>query len=162
MKLHTDLTGPEVIAALTEAKRQGVIAGHIELMEFKQEGSRSHQRSFRLRLGTRTRDAAHHRYANTGQWGASRGPVPVYAATFDEWGWFYAEILRRDPSAWCGQYRGVVAFKQATDGKYGPEQTFSRPVAPDPETDGGGHWFSYFNGLTEPSRIWVPDKVGSR
>lgn len=111
MRLHTDLlTADELRAALvaTGLSKKGV---WLEVCEEK--GSRSHRRAFEVRLGAEQRPGRH--YTNSGKYGANTG---FYAATYDEWGYWLAEVYRRDAYVKAGQYADRVDYHAQTKGFY--------------------------------------------
>lgn len=134
MKLHTSLTSREVHDALDEAKADGKVTRDVEFVEYDQGGSYTHERRFDIQLGTWNKHSlpadyrdqhgkrlAVRRYKNTGTTGASSGVFggdQVWAATYDEWGWFIAEVMYRDPKAVFGSYKGVEGFNERTKGKF--------------------------------------------
>lgn len=104
MKLHTSLARTDVCAALRAVKADGQMAEDVMFMQLDAEGSRTHERGFKVQLGTYDPGSGpgkSRHFKNSGQYGASR----VWAATYDEWGYFIAEVFRRDPGASFGPYK---------------------------------------------------------
>lgn len=98
MRIHTDLTLREFIECLSEA---GV--GYHRLTE---HGSRSRARAFDVILeGTSSRRPNGHAYDGC-------------AATWDEWGAFFAAVYRADPNMVCSTYQSSDHFHWVTGGRY--------------------------------------------
>lgn len=118
MKLHSDtLSAERVFSALRQAKQQGRVSPDIEFVQFDAEKSRSRRYGFKIQLGTYDKTSGpskSRRYKNSGQYGADS----VYAATYDEWGWFIAALLDMDAEAVFGGYRGRDDFNRQTGSKY--------------------------------------------
>lgn len=108
MNIHTNkLTA----AAIRECVPEGCyLAGHydrisgIDWASIHQYGSRSHHIAYSVRL--------------SGSSKSTMTNLPDKAATYDEWGFFLAEIFARDPQAKCGGYNGREDFIVQTDGKF--------------------------------------------
>lgn len=128
MRLHTSLYFGHVYDALRAAKMAGKVTEDVHFVVYSLHGSRSHERSFEIQLGTYdkhslpagTKDqygkTMHvRRYKNGGDYGAS----DIYAATYFEWGWFMLAVFEQDPDALFGSksghgYNGVVDFHEKT------------------------------------------------
>lgn len=112
MKLHSDvLKWPDVQAALVAAKDTGNVARHVYFEMLEERGSRSRKNGFDIQLGTYTKiPGDKRRYKNSGDSGASN----VYAATYDEWGWFIDAIFNADGAAIFGPYNGKDDFHSQT------------------------------------------------
>ena len=123
MKLHTDtLTTSTIFHALADAKAKGNVARDVFLVVFHPGGSRSRQRGFEIQLGASNKTSGPTRtrhYKNSGQYGADS----TWAASYDEWGWFIAELYLIDPNAIFGPYRGERHFHGMTEGRYAPVVT---------------------------------------
>lgn len=122
MRLHTDThTWRSIHEALTKAQKAGHVAEHVELWICDEYGSRKKERAFEIRLGTYVKIKGDKRgWTNTGKRGANSeaNGEGIYAATYDEWGWFIAELFDADPDAIFGTYVRVDGFNTATDHKY--------------------------------------------
>lgn len=116
MRVHTKLTAAEMHAALNRAVEGGGVSAHVHLNVLEPHRSRSRARAFEVKLATVVKlkgDGRHHR--NTGTQGAGR----VYAATYDEWGFFLAEVFKADPEAVVADfYDGEAHFHEKTRGVY--------------------------------------------
>ena len=136
MKLHTKLSGTEVREAMEAAKLAGKVTPDVYFVEYDHGNSRTHAHRFEIQLGTDDKHSLPagtvdqygrrmnvRRYKNSGNSGANSGFLAeeIYAATWDEWGWFIAEIMRRDPEAVFGTYRGIESFNAQTDSKFVPQ-----------------------------------------
>jgi hypothetical protein len=118
MRLHSDtLTRDEIHAALTDADIPGVF---IDVCTA--HGSRPRSRGFEIRLAAcegRDRNGKKRRPRNTGTYGGD-GHDPYKGATYDEWGYFIAELFERDPEAIFGPYNGRDGFHKMTNYDYAP------------------------------------------
>lgn len=117
MKLHSDiLTRDSINRAMDIAKSAGDVARHVHFHIFEERGSRKRANGFEIQLGTYTKVPGDKRgYKNSGQTGAD---TRVYAATYDEWGFFIAELFKMDPDAIFGNYKGVKDFDAQTRYQY--------------------------------------------
>jgi hypothetical protein len=147
MKLHTRLTYGQVHQALHRAQTKGKITQDVTFVTDSSDGmigpnrSQTHARSFEIQLGTHNKtslpagytDQNGHkmkvrRFKNSGGRGATSGLYgnePVWAATYDEWGWFIMEVFGMDPEARFGGlgksdwgYRSLDDFHAKTDGRF--------------------------------------------
>lgn len=152
MKLHTSLLMTDIGNALTRVKELGLVAEDIRFMQFTIEGSRSRPYGYRIQLGTYNQHSGptrSRRYKNSGRSGATTGydgNDRVWAATYDEWGWFIGEIFLMDPSARFGSYDGAMDFYEQTGGRFRPSAVPSVRYAP----------------LTDPDDYPEPEKTGPR
>jgi len=102
MRIHTALNGSDVTAA---ARMAGVQFERCSLHK-----SRTHTRAYDVILsGSNTRRR------NTG---TSPYRTDDYAATWDEWGIFLAELFRRDPQIKCAYYRDAADFHWQTGNRF--------------------------------------------
>jgi hypothetical protein len=117
MKLHSDILNRDSInRAMDNAKAAGDVARHVHFYIFEESRSRKRANGFEIQLGTYTKVPGDKRgHKNSGNGGASS----VYAATYDEWGWFIAELFRMDPDAIFGNYKGLKDFDGQTRFQYG-------------------------------------------
>jgi hypothetical protein len=123
MIIHTSLTMNQVYDSLFAAKNAGKITEDVYFDKLNSSNSRSHDRKFDLHIGTDEQgtrpDGKKRAYSNSGHNGANSGPYfNVWAATYDEWGWFLAELFRRDPLAKCSRYGNRDDFNAKTDDNY--------------------------------------------
>jgi hypothetical protein len=132
MKLHTSLTEYHVFKALSDMHAAGKITPDVHFVKYKALGSDSHRYGYEIQLGTedkfslptgyldqRGKKLRVRRYKNSGDHGADS----VWAATYHEWGWYIAEIFRKDPHAkWGGglraEYPNAKHFHAVTNGKF--------------------------------------------
>lgn len=118
MKIHSDtLTGADLEGALCAARSAEHITPDVHFVVFGQAGSRSHRAAHEVQLGTydkTTGPTKSRHYKNSGTHGADS----VWAATYDEWGWFLAEVYRRDASAMAGPYKSRDDFGEKTKHAY--------------------------------------------
>jgi hypothetical protein len=127
MRLHTKLSHRQVQWALEQAKLDKHVATDIEFVKLEYYGSQSRDHAFEVQLGTydKTSGPTNSRhYKNSGSYGATSEYFHgenVWAATYDEWGWFIAEIFAMDPKAhWAGGggYESPADFHEKTEGKF--------------------------------------------
>lgn len=125
MKLHTDtLTYADVLHALNRAIESGNVARDVYFDNLESQGSRTHAYGFKFHLAAESRysgPSASRRFCNTGKRGAGWEYEQLFAATYDEWGWFLAEIFTADPNALvtgANRYDGLVGFNTATENGY--------------------------------------------
>lgn len=111
MKLHTKLNNHQINEAMTHVKERGLVADGIYFVQFAYENSQSHPYGYLIQLGTNE---------NTTPGNKRRGRKQVangdriWAATYDEWGWFIAEIFECDPNAKFGYYKNYDDFHEKT------------------------------------------------
>lgn len=121
MKLHTTLERHEIQTAFRDVRDIGHVTKDISLVQFKEEPSKTHPYGHIIQLGTQEQfsllNGKSRHYKNSGIWGSVR----MWAASYDEWGWFIARIFELDPTArWTGggAYQSPEDFAKKTDGKY--------------------------------------------
>jgi hypothetical protein len=116
MRIHSDtLTRDDFGRALADA---GLIADGVFLDGLMIHGSRSRAHGFEVRLAAmpgRDRNGKARRAPNSGTRGSLAG---VKAATYDEWGYWLAELYDRDPDAIAGYYKGRDHFHRTTRDAY--------------------------------------------
>jgi hypothetical protein len=127
MKLHSDVLDIlSIRGAMEKAKGHGLVTHDIEFVEFQLQGSRSRKAGYEIQLGTYDQGSGptkSRHYKNGGNMGATSGHYTtdrVWAATYDEWGWFIVELFNTDPEAIFGPYKGVRSFHAQTQNKYRP------------------------------------------
>lgn len=136
MRIHTDtLTVTDIYAAAAHAGGGDYRTSpvYVDVME---HGSRKRARAFNVSLtGTSTRRP------NSGNRGADG--ADVYAATWDEWGMFLAELFRRDPNATIpGVYESGEHFRWVTGGRFDT-------LTPADQHGGAGHkWSGHYPNVT--------------
>lgn len=115
MKLHSSVhTMKTIVEAKDRATAAGKLPKHITL-ELMGSGSRTRNAAFVIRLYTEFKQPGDgRRRVNTGNAGSGAD----YAATWDEWGWFMAEVFAADPDASFDRYDGVADFNARTDGAF--------------------------------------------
>ncbi len=109
MRIHTDkLTRQDLFAALP---------CRVDIDEAMEHGSRKRSHAFEVRLivWDGGKGTSHPYRRNSGQYGADNAG---YAATYDEWGWWLAELFDRDPEMIAAQYKGRSDFHTQTSGNY--------------------------------------------
>ena len=117
MRLHTNThTITSIEDALRRAQAKGKVANSVELFVLTPHRSNSRKQAFELRLGTAVKVKGDKRtFLNSGVRGAD---TSMYAATYDEWGWFLAELFSADPDACCDRYTSENNFHEVTRHAY--------------------------------------------
>jgi hypothetical protein len=122
MRIHTNThTWRSIHEALDRAKAAGKVADHVEFEVCVEYRSRSKARGIEVKLGTFHKEPGDgRRWTNTGNRGANseHNGEALYAATYDEWGWFLAEVFDTDPEATCWAYVGAAGFNASTKYAY--------------------------------------------
>lgn len=117
MKLHSDiLTMADVRDALERAKKRGHVDRLTVFDVLEPKGSRTRKNGFEVHLewiGDKVKGDGR-RWTNSGNTGSGG----TYAATYDEWGWFIAELFDKDENAVFGHYKGLDSFNNQTRSKY--------------------------------------------
>jgi hypothetical protein len=123
MRIHTDLDSSDIYAALSDAKEEGHVPATVHI-ELEEHGSRARERAFDVRLYSNVKTPGDgRRRANTGNHGASE----EWAATWDEWGFFFAALYDADESAIVGSsparatYTDRAQFHETTRYRYDHE-----------------------------------------
>lgn len=118
MRIHiSNPTGLTVDGALRTAKEQGKVTPDVHTVVFTHHGSRTHRTAVEVQLGTydkTTGPTKSRHYKNSGTHGADS----IWAATYDEWGWFLSALFAVDPTAKAGPYNGERDFHEKTNGAY--------------------------------------------
>jgi len=123
MRLHTKLTHEQIHRAMDAAKSSGRVDSEVWFDKIDAFGSRKRDRAFEIKLrwdGVKEKGDGR-RWTNSGNRGAdseANGGDGHYAATYDEWGWFIAELFSQDPEAIFGTYDGIKGFEAATQSKF--------------------------------------------
>lgn len=115
MKLHSNFHSMKtIVEAKDRAKAAGHLPAHITL-ELMGSGSRTRNNGFVVRLYTEFKQPGDgRRRTNSGNAGAGRN----WAATWDEHGWFMAEVFAADPDAIFDRYYGKADFDAQTKNAY--------------------------------------------
>jgi hypothetical protein len=112
MKIHTDhLTSTDLVDALavTDLDMWGV------RVEWTAAGSRSRHHAFNVSLVAepgRDRNGKKRRNSGTAQFAGQKG------ATYDEWGYWLAELFERDPDMTATYYKSRDDFHAQTKNRY--------------------------------------------
>lgn len=135
MRIHTNtLTASDIYAA---ANKAGAVVA-----TFSGHGSRSRARAFDVKL-----EGSSRRRPNGGASGAGTG----YAATWDQWGMFLAELFAKDGSMFTPYDKSAEYFADRTADRFGaPEVTMTADGYRDvfvaygaPDDMHGDHTFRY-------------------
>lgn len=122
MRLHSNkLTTSDIYSAMDAAKVSGNVAHHIHFSVFTDHRSRTRNKAWEIQLGTYHKLPGDKRgWKNTGQYGADSvgNGQGLYAATYDEWGYFIAELYKLDPELVFGHYKSLETFQRVTENKY--------------------------------------------
>lgn len=118
MRVHTKLTVAQLDEALKEAAGKGLVPVHLMLLKADEHRSRSRAKAYEVQLGTFYKEKGDgRRYRNSGYYGADTGSA--YAAKWDEWGYFFAEVFKLDPEALVPvYYDGEKDFHERTKQAY--------------------------------------------
>ena len=123
MKLHSDtLTSADVYTAMERAKQRGHVSRLTIFDKMEEKKSRTRKNGFEIHLewiGEKVKGDGR-RWTNSGKGGANSydNGSGCYAATYDEWGWFIAELFDKDANAVFGHYKGKEHFDTYTKGAY--------------------------------------------
>lgn len=123
MKLHSDiLTESDIREALGRAQRRGNVDRLTVFMILEPKKSRTRANGFEIRLewiGDKVKGDGRH-WTNSGKRGADSydNGNGTYAATYDEWGWFIAELFDKDENLVFGHYKGMDHFNEYTKYAY--------------------------------------------
>lgn len=113
MRIHTTLSEEQLRESLARAKESGTVAPVIEPIVLSEFGSHTHPHAFEVQLGSQEYDRLPEGYLN--QYGKRQRtrrrnhPNTAWAATYQEWGGFLAEVFRADPDAMVGNPRGKAS-----------------------------------------------------
>lgn len=117
MRLHSNIiTHSNIMDALKAAKKDGQVDPFVNFEILEERGSRSHTRAFEIQLswdGDKIKGDGR-RFKNTGKSGADS----VYAATYDEWGYFISNLFGYDEQAKFGHYKHYDDFLSQTNFQY--------------------------------------------
>lgn len=133
MKIQTRLTEAEVQECLGRSKDDGDMPADIVFDVFGTVGSRSHPHAFEVHLATAQNDTRADSVKRKASSMAGGGGLK-YAATYDEWGYFLAELFAADPEARAGRYKSRDHFHASTGYAYAMRDEMPEDTSPsDPE-----------------------------
>jgi hypothetical protein len=118
MKLHTSLDEDEIRACMNRAQAAGELPADIVFDVFGQAGSRSHPHGFEIHLASARKDTRADSVTRKNNPMAGSHGGPRYAASYDEWGWFLAELFTADPDAKAAPYKNADDFHAKTRWAY--------------------------------------------
>lgn len=111
MKLHSDtLTKARIMIARNRAENKGHIANDVYLYRLVPAGSRTRAHGFEVRMGTDEKAKGDGRRRTQDN--------EAYSASWDEWGWFIAELYAMDENMVFGPYKGYDDFLRKTRYKF--------------------------------------------
>lgn len=114
MRIHSDIfTG----SSFTDALRSAGLTDEVRVEDLSLHNSRKRACGFEVRLAAsegRDRNGKARRPRMTGRYGSENAPDYVKAATYDEHGYWIAELFKIDPEAIIGPYKGVENFNELT------------------------------------------------
>lgn len=113
MKIHTSLSEDEVRECLAHAKDGGLVPADVVFDVFGIVGSRSYPHAFEVHLATAQRDSRLDDIKRKASSMAGSTGLK-YAATYDEWGEFLAELFAADETAKAGPYKNQDDFHART------------------------------------------------
>lgn len=120
MRIHTSVDAAQIRESLRAAEALNGVPAHVYIDRLATCGSRSHDHAFDVHLGADEKMTGEKRRPpNSGSYGASDdGRFARWAATYDEWGWFLAQVFEADPDAKAGPYGSRRDFHLKTKGAY--------------------------------------------
>lgn len=136
MRIHADdLSAATIHRTLSAAIDLGLVAPSVNFKTLTQHGSRSRVVAFEIQLESAGKIPGDgRRRGNSGAWGSASAD-DVWAATYDEWGWFLSLLFQIDPSALVmHQYDGREDFHIRTTYNFAENQFefFEQGVDPFP------------------------------
>lgn len=121
MRIHTNDRDTVTVCseALRAAAQAGQVARSVYFDKLTPGRSRTHQSAADVHLVSWSggKGTTHPRRPNSGTYGAN-GDQDVYAATYDEWGWFLSHVFTADPTAKTTYYASAVDFHRQTKNAY--------------------------------------------
>jgi hypothetical protein len=118
MKIHTVLTGENLRDLLDQTKNARQMTADVFFVQFRFQVSRSRPNGYLVQLGTSSQwslpSGRSRHFKNTGKSGADG----IWAASYDEWGWFLARVFAADPSAIAGHWKSKEMFMEVTKGAF--------------------------------------------
>lgn len=124
MRIHTDtlLRERDIHAALQKAKDEGHVSPHVGFKKLEPHGSSRRYVAWEVQLEALVKlPGDGRRFGNSGQYGAispNMGHSDVWAATYDEWGWFLASLFDADPDLSTQYYVDLDDFANSTTLNY--------------------------------------------
>ncbi len=117
MKVYSDtLTKTDLVDALDGAKHARLLGPAVFLTQLDKKPAKKRAHLFVVQLAAVAKlPGEKRRRTNTGTSGAG----DAWTASWDEWGYFMAEVFARDESAVFGPYEGVDNFREMTKYAYG-------------------------------------------
>jgi hypothetical protein len=117
MKLHfdSDRPGTDAVVALVKVQQAGRVDPNVYFDRCVQQASRSRRVGLDVHLVTDFGGAG---TTHPHRPGTSYSEPDTWAATYDEWGWFLAELYRTHPELTCAAYRTREDFDRATDRRF--------------------------------------------
>lgn len=114
MRIHTRLTRDEMEAALERGKAKGNIAQGTRL-EMTEHRSYTHDRAFDVKMVSTEPSSPYAKRRTVNAYGVQYGQRGEYSGTWQEHGFFFAEMYDADPSATVyGMYADSVHFHDHT------------------------------------------------
>jgi hypothetical protein len=128
MKIHTVLTGENLRDLLDQTKAGGQVTADVFFTQLEYQASRSRPNGYLVQLGTYSqwslRNGRSRHFKNTGNSGADS----IWAATWDEWGWFLARVFATDPGAIAGHWKSKEMFMEVTKGTFALSTDAEQPL----------------------------------
>lgn len=120
MRIHTNKSANArniIGASLGHAKYAGHVSSDVGFVVYEPHRSKTHGVAIEVQLGTDDKTSGptkSRHFKNSGKHGADR----LYAATYDEWGWFLSYLFDLDFEAVAGPYKGRDDFHKKTNDAY--------------------------------------------
>ena len=121
MRIHTstEFSTATALGALRIAQSRGQVARGVYFDKLVPHRSTTHRSAAEVHLVTDDKEpGSKRRRPNSGQYGYDGSEV--WAATWDEWGWFLSALFELDPTAKTTYYADREAFDRRTSGAFVP------------------------------------------
>lgn len=122
MRIHSDiLEHKDIVHALRTQRDLGRVGPNTYTAVLNEHGSRKRARAWEIKLEAIEKIPGDgRRFGNSGGYGSTSQTTGEYSATYDEWGWFLAELYRLDPDLITPYYENVQDFHEKTGMTYNP------------------------------------------
>lgn len=114
MLIHTNtITAGQLYSTLAGLETLNLVTANLHFEVLTEHGSRKRDHAFEIQLGACDKVKGDKRgWKNSG----TNGAGDVYAATYDEWGYFLAALYHLDKSTWCQCHGDLDGFRENTEG----------------------------------------------
>lgn len=121
MRIHTNTANTIITVheALQKAQDAGLVARHVYFDKCEGGRSKTHTGAAEVHLTAAYKEpGSKRRRPSSGRYGFDGNEA--WAATWDEWGWFFSALFVIDPTAKVADYPTREVFHSSTAGKYLP------------------------------------------